>query len=555
MSSKTLSPPPSVASGGFDTWMKLQLYERLKNLGESSDSSGLTAAQVALLTGGNDTILHFHSDDRKRSNHTGTQPASTISDLDAVILRSVATIGSNHATLANLAWSVSGHTGTASNLAGFSGTGAAAYYSLGTGVATFLATPSSANLAAAVTDETGSGGALVFASGPTLTGTTTVASLAVTTGATLNNAVALNAKNFTGTARSLLQLFSDNNVYLDSFDGSFMLRTGATPTTALTVTTAQAATFAGTLGVTGDFAVNTNKFTVAASSGNTLVAGTLNVTGVATLGALGVTDLTTTGNTILGDASTDTLNVGNGDLRKDASGNTGLSVAPVPNNANSRVLHIHGGANGAELRLTNTATGSAAVNGSVLEVLGSDVYLYNFEAAKLFLGTNTTEAVQIDSSQNVGVGMTPGRKFDVTGTFGATGAATLGSTLDVTGAVTGSSFADSKGDVRTIVQNSKSTAYTTVLSDAGKHIFHPSADTTARTWTIDSNANVAYPVGTAITFVNQHSAGVITLSITTDTMRLAGTGSTGSRTLAADGIATALKVATTEWLISGTGLS
>jgi hypothetical protein len=38
---------------------------------------------------------------------------------------------------------------------------------LGTGVATFLTTPSSANLATAVTDETGSG-ALVFATSPTL---------------------------------------------------------------------------------------------------------------------------------------------------------------------------------------------------------------------------------------------------------------------------------------------------------------------------------------------------------------------------------------------------
>lgn len=43
---------------------------------------------------------------------------------------------------------------------------------LGTDVATFLATPSSANLAAAVTDETGSG-ALVFAVSPALTGTPT----------------------------------------------------------------------------------------------------------------------------------------------------------------------------------------------------------------------------------------------------------------------------------------------------------------------------------------------------------------------------------------------
>lgn len=106
-----------------------------------------------------------------------------------------------------------------------------------------------------------------------------------------------------------------------------------------------------------------------------------------------------------------------------------------------------------------------------------------------------------------------------------------------------------------IRQNSQSTAYTTVLSDGGKHILHPSADTTARTFTIDSNANVAYPIGTALTFVNQDSAGVITIAITSDTMRLAGAGTTGSRTLAANGIATALKITSTEWIISGTGLT
>lgn len=43
---------------------------------------------------------------------------------------------------------------------------------LGSGVATFLATPSSANLASAVTDETGSG-ALVFGTSPTIGGTLT----------------------------------------------------------------------------------------------------------------------------------------------------------------------------------------------------------------------------------------------------------------------------------------------------------------------------------------------------------------------------------------------
>jgi len=57
---------------------------------------------------------------------------------------------------------------------------------LGTGVATFLGTPSSANLAAAVTDETGSG-ALVFATSPTLV----TPALGTPASATLTNATGL----------------------------------------------------------------------------------------------------------------------------------------------------------------------------------------------------------------------------------------------------------------------------------------------------------------------------------------------------------------------------
>lgn len=58
--------------------------------------------------------------------------------------------------------------------------------SLGTGVATFLGTPSSSNLAAAVTDETGSG-SLVFASSPTLV----TPNLGTPSAATLTNATGL----------------------------------------------------------------------------------------------------------------------------------------------------------------------------------------------------------------------------------------------------------------------------------------------------------------------------------------------------------------------------
>jgi hypothetical protein len=101
--------------------------------------------------------------------------------------------------------------------------------------------------------------------------------------------------------------------------------------------------------------------------------------------------------------------------------------------------------------------------------------------------------------------------------------------------------------------NSQSAAYTLVLADSGKTIFHPVADDNARTFTIPANASVAYAVGTVVTFVNL--INTVTIAITTDTMYLAGAGTTGSRTLAEYGVASAVKVASTTWVISGNGLT
>lgn len=138
--------------------------------------------------------------------------------------------------------------------------------------------------------------------------------------------------------------------------------------------------------------------------------------------------------------------------------------------------------------------------------------------------------------------------------FGIAGAQVAGITA------AGLQQADGAGNVfragfRDIPQVSFSAAYAPVISDAGKHLLHPSADTTARVVTIPANASVAFPIGTAITIVNQNAAGVVTIAITSDTMRLAGAGTTGSRSLAANGIATILKVTATEWIISGTGVT
>jgi hypothetical protein len=133
----------------------------------------------------------------------------------------------------------------------------------------------------------------------------------------------------------------------------------------------------------------------------------------------------------------------------------------------------------------------------------------------------------------------------VTPVLGTPASGTLsGCTVDGTDAV----------GFKNIPISSKSAAYTTVLADSGKVIFHPSTDANARTFTIDSNANVAYPLGTAITFINMTSQAV-TIAITSDTMYLSSAGTTGSRTLAQYGSATAIKMTSTTWLISGSGLT
>lgn len=104
-----------------------------------------------------------------------------------------------------------------------------------------------------------------------------------------------------------------------------------------------------------------------------------------------------------------------------------------------------------------------------------------------------------------------------------------------------------------IPQNAQTTAYTLVLADSGKHIYMALGQA-ATTITIPANGTVAFPIGTAITFVNS-AVAAMTIAITTDTMNLSPAGTAGSRTLAQYGMATAVKVTSTGWLISGTGLT
>jgi hypothetical protein len=103
-----------------------------------------------------------------------------------------------------------------------------------------------------------------------------------------------------------------------------------------------------------------------------------------------------------------------------------------------------------------------------------------------------------------------------------------------------------------VPQSTITTTNTLTIADAGKHIY---VNTASQTITIPANTAVPYPIGTAISFVAGPSAVSVTIAITTDIMYLVGTGGTGSRTLAAFGTATAIKVSATAWYINGTGLT
>jgi hypothetical protein len=104
-----------------------------------------------------------------------------------------------------------------------------------------------------------------------------------------------------------------------------------------------------------------------------------------------------------------------------------------------------------------------------------------------------------------------------------------------------------------IPQTSLSANTTLSASHANRHLLHPSSDNNARTFTIDSNTNLPLPIGTVFVFVNK--ANVLSIAITSDTLTWAPSGGTGTRQLAANGIATAMKIGSTEWIISGVGLT
>lgn len=328
------------------------------------------------------------------------------------------------------------------------------------------------------------------------------------------------------------------------------------------VTTSGTITLAGTLAVanggTGQTSYTDGQLLIGNSTGNTLTKATLTAgSGISITNGNGSITITST-------AGTGTVTSVSG-----SGGTTGMTLSGGPITT-SGILTL-----GGTLAITSGGTGATSASGARLNLDvpsttgggASGTWAINISgnAATVTDGvvtsgsySNPTWLTSLASSKLTGaVAIANGGTSATTasGARSALGAAASGANTDITAlnqdvsvTATGTIAADSIG-YRGIPQNSQTASYTLALSDAGKHI-----SITTGGVVIPANSSVAFPTGTAVVIYN-NSSSPQNISITTDTLRFAGTTNTGTRALAGYGLATLIKVASTTWVISGTGVS
>jgi hypothetical protein len=73
--------------------------------------------------------------------------------------------------------------------------------------------------------------------------------------------------------------------------------------------------------------------------------------------------------------------------------------------------------------------------------------------------------------------------------------------------------------------------------------------------TVPANATTAFAVGDTIALYNNSAAAITITQGSGVTLRLAGSTSSGNRTLGQRGLGTLIKVSSDEWVMSGMGVS
>jgi trimeric autotransporter adhesin len=185
--------------------------------------------------------------------------------------------------------------------------------------------------------------------------------------------------------------------------------------------------------------------------------------------------------------------------------------------------------------------GSAAQPSWTNTVSAATTFSTSITSSILYGGTTSSSTLTLQSTS--GAGSTDSIVFKV----GNAGAVTA-MTISTTGAVsTASTISDSIGNVRTIVQNSQTSSYTLVATDNGKHISITTGGVTVPASVFSAGQNV-------VIFNNSSSTQTITQGSSV-TMTLAGSTTTGNRSLASYGVATVLCTGTNTFVITGQGLT